>query len=325
MTNTTRLTRPVRFALVASVALGASPILAQASVEPIPTPVEATPAPAIAPPPAPTIVVPDVVPSPPASATVTPAEDPVAAPAPEPAPAAARNVTPKPAAAPVARTAPRVAAPVADGAPNDQSSPTPVAEPVIAESLAPPMVEPVAVPPVAEPAPPPATANANSWGPFAVAAGILAILILALWGFVAAARRRKAPFKRMAVPVIERPVVAPREIEPAPAPVETDRVQPAHLAASGALHGGLPHAGASVALPRVLPESFAERDALFRRMVAAAPDRANPFTERRARTKRARLILQSLGRDFGDTRPWIDLSQYPNNWPELARHKSAAA
>jgi hypothetical protein len=89
--------------------------------------------------------------------------------------------------------------------------------------------------------------------------------------------------------------------------------------------GGLPHAGAAVALPRELPESYEEREALFRRMVDARPDRANPFTDRKARMKRARLIMQSIGRDFGEADPWIDLSQYPNNWPELASKRSAAA
>ena len=34
--------------------------------------------------------------------------------------------------------------------------------------------------------------------------------------------------------------------------------------------------------------------------------------------------MQSLGRDFGDTEPWIDLSQYPQNWPELQRRHVAA-
>jgi hypothetical protein len=60
-------------------------------------------------------------------------------------------------------------------------------------------------------------------------------------------------------------------------------------------------------------------------MVAAKPDRANPVPGLRQRTRRARLIMQSLGRDFGEAKPWIDLSQYPNNWPELAGDKYAAA
>jgi hypothetical protein len=59
-------------------------------------------------------------------------------------------------------------------------------------------------------------------------------------------------------------------------------------------------------------------------MVAARPDKANPFTDRRQRTKRARLIMQSLGVTF-DREPRIDLSQYPNNWPELQRPRYKAA
>ena len=77
-------------------------------------------------------------------------------------------------------------------------------------------------------------------------------------------------------------------------------------------------------LTRVITDS-GKREALFKRMVEAKPDKANPFTDRRARMKRARLIIASLGRDFGDARPWIDLSQYPNNWPELARRYPQAA
>ena len=316
MTNTHHLTRPTRFALAASLMLGASPILAQVSVDPVPTPVESAPAPAI--------IVPDVAPSSPSAvtpvtpveeATVVPAQEPVATP--EPAPVAARTVAPEPAAAPAARPAPQDAAPAANEV-NEAS--TPIAEPVSAEPVAAPAEEPLLVP-VSEAVPP--AANDNVWGLFAAAGGVLAILILAIWGFVAVGRR-KTPLQRSAVPVVERPVVTPREPVAAPTPTLTPAMQP-QLVASRSAQGGLPHAGASVALPRTLPESFTERAALLKRMIDAKPDRANPFTDRRARAKRARLILQSLGRDFGDTRPWIDLSQYPNNWPELARHTSAAA
>ena len=82
--------------------------------------------------------------------------------------------------------------------------------------------------------------------------------------------------------------------------------------------------GAAVDLPARLPEAHEERAALFERMVDARPDKAKPFPERHARARRARLIMQSLGRTF-DREPLIDLSQYPNNWPELARqyHKAA--
>lgn len=47
-------------------------------------------------------------------------------------------------------------------------------------------------------------------------------------------------------------------------------------------------------MPAVAPADASERDALLNRMVAAAPDAANPFTSRKARRRRARLILQSM-------------------------------
>ena len=119
-------------------------------------------------------------------------------------------------------------------------------------------------------------------------------------------------------------VSAPVEPAAVPASQPARSVEP--FAPRGpAVPGGLPHAGAAVALPQELPESYEEREALFYRMVEARPDRANPFTDRKARMKRARLIMQSIGRDFGEAAPWIDLSQYPNNWPELASKRSAAA
>ena len=102
-------------------------------------------------------------------------------------------------------------------------------------------------------------------------------------------------------------------------------VTPLATARPRAATPSLAHSGAAVALPSRMPATFAERDALLKRMIAAKPDRANPFTTPKARLKRARLILQSLGRDFGGQEPWIDLSQYPSNWPEAANRKTAAA
>jgi len=88
--------------------------------------------------------------------------------------------------------------------------------------------------------------------------------------------------------------------------------------------GALPSDGAAVDLPAEAPQDYEARNALFERMVDARPDKANPFTDRRQRMKRARLIMQSLGTTF-EREPRIDLSQYPNNWPELRRqyHKAA--
>ena len=302
--------------MAAVLAFASTPSLAQDPSAPFPTAPEQV------------IVVPDIpVPAPapvPESATVQPIETPANPPAadtietPEPtttsAPAA---TTSRPRATPSAaritpEPEPRVAAP----------------EPVAIEAA--PVAAATTIEPVAEPAPPatasePLRGNANDdIGIVALVLGGLAFLALAIWGFVAIGRRK--PVRRY---VAETPAVTPATAAPvaverpvtSESPLRGPSFTPRPIAASGALS----HTGAAVALPRSLPENFDEREALFRRMVDARPDRANPFTDRKARMKRARLILQSLGRDFGDAEPWIDLSQYPQNWPELAHKRSAAA
>ena len=70
-----------------------------------------------------------------------------------------------------------------------------------------------------------------------------------------------------------------------------------------------------------MPEEYGERSALLKRMIAAAPDRANPFRSYKARAHRAKLILQSIGTHFNDRDPWIDLSGYPDIWPEVANRR----
>lgn len=74
-------------------------------------------------------------------------------------------------------------------------------------------------------------------------------------------------------PVINRPATRPV----AERPVETER----------------PAAATNMA-NRAAPASADERAELIERMVAAAPDDANPFTSRKARRRRARLIMQSM-------------------------------
>lgn len=81
----------------------------------------------------------------------------------------------------------------------------------------------------------------------------------------------------------------------------------------------------AVPLPDELPQTFEERDALLHRMIAAKPDSANPFRSPRARARRARLILQSLGRRFEKVKPRIDLRQYAYHWPALRGWKPASA
>jgi hypothetical protein len=310
-------TRPYASAAIAA-ALALSPTSLLAQVADFPTSVVPQPAPVIPetttlPPGQPTIVVPEIE----AAPTATTA----------PEPAASTSARTERAASPSARTAPaprvRTASP-ADPAPlAAQPEPAPLATEPVAQTTT---VAPIAAP-VADTIDEPTTAEDPSSGALLMGLAVIAAiaaLVLALWGFVAIGRRK--PVDRKAAELIERPVVArqPLVTEPAAAePIQVERAQmtptPIHAPAPS-----LAHTGASIPLPRTIPATFEDRNALINRMVAAKPDRANPFTSPIQRRKRAKLILQSLGHDFGEREPWIDLSQYPQNWPELARRQAAA-
>jgi len=331
MTQTTHSLRLAGSAIAAALAFTSTAAWPQDPAAPFPAAPE------------PVIVVPDiqVPPAPPAPTTVLPTELPEPAPIPQATvPAPEPEAVP---AAPVATTRSRVAAPVVERAasapvtPTIADAPLDTSEPVVTE-VAP---LPVAQEPVAPVERPATTSAADDTGLLALMLGGLVVLALAIWGFIAIGRRKpitrraEARLAERPAPVVREPVATPVAVAPAtvvaePVAVEREgsfapRVQPIFAQRSGATSGGLPHTGASVALPRELPANAEERHALFERMVDARPDRANPFTDRKARMKRARLIMQSLGRDFGDAKPWIDLSQYPNNWPELATRRHAAA
>ena len=117
-------------------------------------------------------------------------------------------------------------------------------------------------------------------------------------------------------PVIERPIVGASPI------VEREPAVTVHAAEADSTWASKSPStatsnGAAVDLPSELPPSRAERGRLLQRMINARPDRANPFASHKARAKRARLILQSIGTRFTDRKPGIDLSQYANVWPEL--------
>ena len=306
-------------AIAAALALSSTPLLAQMSpapATPAPEPVLTFPeaAPPAPQPVQPTLALPSELPEPAAPDSAAVPSEPVADP--EPAVAA-----PASSAAQAERAAPRRAASVqtAVSAPadpvtapiDDEAAPIATETPPESAAVAAPVAAPVQ-------APPPAANDDNTQFWAAVLAGLVAIA-LAVWGFIAIGRRK--PVERRAAAMVERPRMAPR-----PPVAETPTtVTPMASARTQVAAPALSHTGAAVPLPRRMPETFAERDALLKRMIAATPDRANPFTGYKARLKRSRLILQSLGRDFGDREPWIDLSQYPSNWPELARRKHAAA
>jgi hypothetical protein len=313
-------------AIAAALALSTSPLLAQVAQDPTivgPAPVPVLPEPL--PPTAeqPTIVVPPELEA--APTTTTTVES--------PATSTMRTTTTTrttrtatPAAPPPARarvTAPAEPAPVAV-----DETVTPVAAAPLPEAAVEPVVaEPVADAPVVDDSAP-GSNNAVLFGLMVLAA--IAAIVLAIWGFVAIGRRR--PVDRKAAAIVERPVVtlpapqpeaiAPRPVVAESTPIPAPSVSPIRTVAPAP---SMAHTGAAVALPRTIPESFEERSALIDRMVAARPDRANPFRSPIQRRKRAKLILQSLGADFSDRDPWIDLSQYPQNWPELAARKHAAA
>jgi hypothetical protein len=324
MTHTTHLTRSAGIAIAAALAFGTTPSLAQMAPEPMPAPAEPVLAIPQSPPPSaePVLVVPQT-PAPtaqPAPAVVLPTElpDQAAVAETEPAPpvrAAAAAPTPQRATTPAVTPV----EPAAEAAPIAAQEPGPAfvveSEPILptAAAMAP------AVETSAEPA-------AESTTVLLVLLGALLAIGLAIWGFVAIGRRRTVD--RKAAAISRRSTVAPPAPHPEPiaaetvpaapafAPTRIDRPTPAPSMA---------HSGASVPLPRTMPATYEEREALIKRMVEAKPDRANPFTAPLQRRRRARLILQSLGRDFGSAEPWIDLSQYSSNWPQLAGRKNAAA
>jgi hypothetical protein len=285
-------------------------LIAQDATAPLDGPIVAAPTTVTAPDPAPVLVIPDV-----STVEAEPAAtEPVAATraantratAPQPQARTTRAVASEPAAR--ATTVTPAAAPVAD-------EPLAATE---AEAELPP-VAPIDEPTNIQPTPEQATDITAVLGLVLIA---LVGLVLAVFMF-AALRRRRARIMdsnagRPIAPAVTptRPVASVAEPAPLAEPAPFMLREPSRTLRTN---------GAAVPLPARLPESYEERSALLQRMIDAKPDRANPFTDRRARMRRARLILQSLGRKFDGAKPWIDLSDYPENWPELARKPQATS
>lgn len=316
MTQTLTTLRTASTAIAAVLALSSTHVLAQDAAPVIVLPddsaVPAAPAPVVAAEPA-------SVATPVVQAVPTPAA-PVAAPEAAPATAAApARAAAAPAPRPVAvRTAVAPAAAPVEPAfvPAPAPAPLTAAAPVEAAPAPVAVDEPVAV----------ADNDPSLTGPLL---GGAAVLGLGLLGFAAMRRRKSGPTTDR-VAVIEKPRVVPAA-DPAMAAVAAvphRTITPAQPIRSDYAFDRAPAmraSGGSVPLPRTAPQSYEERTALLRRMVEARPDRANPFTSRKARAHRARLILQSLDHDFDDRDPLFDASDYPQNWPLVARRKYAAA
>lgn len=304
MTQTTHPLRLAGSAVAAALAIHAIPAIGQALPGASPVPAD------------PVIVVPDLAPvaAPPAPAEpvvaepVAPPPAVVAAPAPQPTRTAVRAAeASRPASLPPARTSPT----------EEQTAP----EATIVQDVVPlppvTSVAPVSADPVVQA---PAERNVSQAWIAALAALGAAVLLLLGWFGLRRSPSSRAPrrYRSQVVP----PVAAPRT-DDVRTEVEVHQTLP-FARPPGPVHANLAPDGAAVALPRAMPETYAERDALLRRMIAARPDRANPFHAPRARARRARLIMQSLGHRF-DRPTWIDLSQYPRNWPELAGERASAA
>ncbi|MGZ5807658.1 MAG: hypothetical protein ACXWIV_11035 [Croceibacterium sp.] len=220
------------------------------------------------------------------------------------------------------------AAPVAAVAPPVAVTPPPANDvaPLPAQSVESTTTAIAPPPPAAEPTP---VQTNNVIGTLGLA--LLGLLALAILAAGLLFLRRRHPVVTDTVedplatsPVVEEPIVEEPVAEPVAAAMPVAAPTMIHRRDINPVAGALPSNGAAVDLPAKLPETHEERTALFERMVDARPDKANPFTDRHARMRRARLIMQSLGVTF-DREPRIDLSQYPNNWPELLRqyHKAA--
>jgi hypothetical protein len=311
-------------AIAAALALSATPLAAQDAAAPLaeaPAVQPIEPVPVVTASPTPVIEIPDVT-APAASG----AGD--VAPAPEPSAKTTTTTTPAPSmrttthttvTRTVSKPAPAAAAPVAEAPPpaDDLAS-------LPDQTLD---TAPIAAAPAPALEPTPAQTNDVVGTLGLVLLGLLALAILAA-GLLFLRRRHPVVAQTIDEPIDEpvahRPVAEPPVAEPAAAAVPLAAPTMLHRRDANPIAGALPSDGAAVDLPASAPEDYEERSALFDRMVAARPDKANPFTDRRQRMKRARLIMQSLGVTF-DREPRIDLSQYPNNWPELARqyHKAA--
>lgn len=210
-------------------------------------------------------------------------------PAPEPtiAPEAVTTATTTPATAePPVRAAPqpRIRASTRPS-PSESTATTASAVPLVAPAAA---VAPPAPAPAAD-APPVATvddlavANGDATPEWALPVGA-AVTLLVLGGIGLAMTRRRRAYEAdvdFVPPVTSRPPARPlaetRAALPAP------RMVPM-----------VPTAPALAMTPIAPMASTSEREALVERIVASPPDAANPFTSRKARRRRARIMVQSM-------------------------------
>lgn len=234
--------------------------------------------------PAPTIIIPPIAPTAPATPATPAIVVPEAASA---APSAQRREAERVTSAVPARAAPRQTRSAPASAPasasNDRAPVAVLSEQAVAsEPAIAPLPAQSAIEPIATTPPPPAAGTAsadNDAADWAIPVGAAATLLV-LGGVAFAATRRRRVWEADAdfvPPVVERPGMRPAVERPVAA--APDVAVPSPFAN--------PTAGATAD----------ERAELIDRMVASPPDARNPFTSAKARRRRARLIVQSMGRD----------------------------
>lgn len=189
--------------------------------------------------------------------------------------------------------------------------PAPVAQAAAPEPVAPIPAPPLAAEPAAADARPAVAENSPAGDPgtgFGVEASLAALL--GAVGFIGAAllmrsrRRRKsdrADAAYEALPPASSSAMRPVKVEPA----EVSDPTPVSYAFYDTKAPLEPGDGQRRMAPPVIVEGEVPtgdaREELLRRMVEAEPDASNPFTSRKARRRRARLILQS--REQGEAAP----------------------
>lgn len=230
-------------------------------------------------------------------------------------------------AAPETKTERTPAVPRTSSTPSTRAS-APVVEsaPVLADTPAPAALPVAAQPATADVVPAEApTARPSGYLDEALIAGLLGAGGLAVVGgiaFASARRRRDRSIERRSHLIEPRPV-APTVREPVHAPIAATQFSPATQAPfAGSQMAG--H-GDPVPLPREISATVEERVALIERLANAKPDKANPFTSRKARVKRARMIVNALGMNFANRKPRIDLSEYTSRWPALRGWRPATS
>lgn len=127
--------------------------------------------------------------------------------------------------------------------------------------------------------PPPPVVTDEGASDWALPVGAAATLLVLGGVGLAMSRRRRAYVEDVdfVPPVATRPAFRPQPETRTTAPVAPERPT-----------------APTIAMSPAVARSASEREALIERIVAAAPDDANPFTSRKARRRRARIMVQSM-------------------------------